>query len=274
MSEVGLAKLFIMIVIDDSTKKFGERPKNLESDPNTQQLYSYTCAVKSQEIILREFGIEVTEEQLRQEGFAHGWLSENGTPLCDVGKLMELHGVPVTHTYHANIFNMVNELSKGHKVMVSVDAGELWGEERFTPEDNNPDHTLIVSGVDTSDVENVKVIITDPGTGDFRKEYSMEEFVEAWKDSDCCMISTNNAAPGVFEPFNDVNNFVEPVTNLPSIGEMPFDVFSDTFSPLCDYQFIPPYVTDDFSHFVNGDINDFSLFSPDTLDLFSSYNFL
>ena len=261
-----------MLIIPDSNKLVGDGAKNLEHDPNIEQKYSFTCAVKSQEIILKEFGIDVTEEQLMDEGFSRGWLSEDGTPLCDVGKLMELHGVPVTHTYNANIFNLVNELSLGHKVIVSVDSGELWGEEKFKPEDNMSDHSLIVSGVDTTDVNNIKVIITDPGTGDLRKEYPMEEFVEAWKDSDCCMISTNNAVPGVFEPFNDHNNYAEPLTNLPSIGEMPFDVFNDNFSPLFGYNAdIPPFVTDDFSQYVSGDI---SVFSPNTLDFFSSYNFL
>lgn len=251
------------MIYTNPQKIIGDAPQNLFI-ADVHQLYNDTCAIKSQQLILQDFGINLTEDQLRDEAAMYGWYNGGGTSTQDVGKLLELHGVPVTQYENANIFNLVNELSQGHKVIVGVDSGELWHDNiaDMIFEDNIADHALIVSGIDTSDPNNVKVILTDPGTGDFLKEYPMDEFVDAWQDSNCVMVSTNIAVPEIFDPFGMPGGM--PVANIPYIGQMPYDIFSD-FAYLNYTNSIPDYVFSDFSNYVGGDI---SMLSPDTLDFF------
>jgi hypothetical protein len=252
----------------EASKIAGSLPQNRFS-MEVKQTYDDTCAVKSQELILSEFGINLSETELAVEAREHGWFN-NGTPPEAVGNLLELHGIPVSHYENANIFNLVNELAQGHKVIVGVDAGELWQDDVLDKffEDNRADHALIVSGVDTTDPDNITVILTDPGTGDLMKEYPMEEFIEAWKDSNCYMVATDIPAPDIFKPIEEEYNYHEPITNLPFIGEMPYNIFYDDFAFLNYTDNIPSFVFDDFSDFVSGDID---TFSPDTLDFFELF---
>lgn len=256
-----------MIYTKPAAMIHGEAPKNIMSE-DVLQIYPDTCAIKSQQLILQDFGLHFTEDQLRDEAMMYGWY-DGGTAPQDVGKLLELHGVPVSQYENANIFNLVNELAQGHKVIVGVDSGELWHDgilDKFF-EDNTADHALIVSGVDTSDPNDIKVIITDPGTGNLLKEYSMEEFVDAWEDSNCFMMATNNPVPDIFEPFNSLPGFDMPIANLPMIGLMPYDVFYNSLAYLNYTNYIPPCVFNDFSSYVGGSINGFS---SESLNFFDS----
>lgn len=259
-----------MVYTNTPAKIIGDAPMNILSD-DVHQLYEDTCAVKSQQLILQDFGINVTEDQLKQEAIMHGWLN-GGTNPYDVGKLLELHGVPVSQYENANIFNLVNELAMGHKVIVGVDSGELWEDNIFDKifEDNQADHALIVSGVDTSDPNDVKVILTDPGSGDLLKEYPMDQFVDAWQDSNCFMVTTNSPVPNIFDTFNTMPGLEFPITNLPKIGQMPYDLFYNDLAFLNYTQEIPSFVFDDFTNFVGGDI---SVFSSETMGFFDTLMF-
>ncbi len=247
----------------------GDAPVNILSD-DVRQLYNDTCAIKSQQLILQDFGLNISEDQLRNEAMMHGWY-HGGTSPADVGKLLELHGVGVSQYDNANIFNLVNELAQGHKVIVGVDSGELWEDNIFDKvfEDQAADHALIVSGVDTSDPNNIKVILTDPGTGDLLKEYPMDQFVDAWQDSNCFMMATNDAQPNIFEPYNNIPGFELPINNIPMIGQMPYDMFYNDLAFLNNTYDIPGFVYDDFSGMVGGDI---SAFSPASMDYFNEFS--
>ena len=48
-------------------------------NPEVQQLYPDTCAIKSQQLILKDFGIDVSETELVQAANANGWYNGGGT---------------------------------------------------------------------------------------------------------------------------------------------------------------------------------------------------
>lgn len=177
----------------------GQPNLDIEFDPETYQYYPDTCAFQSQAIILREYGFDVKQEDLMQIAKEQGWYVEGyGTPEDKVGKLLEYYGLDTSITEGNNIFNLANELAQGHRVLVTVDSGELWApgfgekmEDLLIGE--QADHALLVVGVDTSDPSDVKVIVTDPGNGNTQYAYSEKEFMDAWKDSNCFMASTNES---------------------------------------------------------------------------------
>lgn len=164
--------------------------------PKIQQLFDDTCAIKSQEIVLNAAGIQISEEQLRFEAIEHGWYTPgNGTPLNAVGELLELHGLHVQPFTHASLYNLASELAKGNPVIVGVDSGELWhpGEDENFEDENIgllPDHALIVSGIEFNDDFSSGVVnVIDPGTGEYCHPYDLDQFLDAWGDSDNFMIS-------------------------------------------------------------------------------------
>lgn len=213
---------------------YGEEALNEVSD-DVRQSYPDTCAIKSQQLILERFGIHISEDDLRAEAIAHGWYTPGrGTTMEDVGKLLELHGVNVHQYVNGNICNVINELAQGHDVIMGVDSGELWHYgfkekmEDLIPGIGGADHALIVSGINTDNPKDVKVIITDPGTGDLRKEYSLPQFVDAANDSHFYMVTTDQAVPHIFDSFG------EGIEHLPVIGNMTYGYFVDNYAYLHD----------------------------------------
>lgn len=199
----------------------GQPNLDIEFDPETYQYYPDTCAFQSQALILREYGFNVTQEDLVEVAKAQGWYVDGyGTPADKVGKLLEYYGVNTSITEGNNIFNLANELAQNHYVLVTVDSGELWvpgmGEKL---EDlligEQADHALLVVGIDTSDPSDVKVIVTDPGNGNTQYAYSEKQFMEAWKDSNCFMVSTNES-PEEFVAHTEYSP-------MPTFADIPYD---------------------------------------------------
>lgn len=169
-----------------------------------QQSYPDTCAIRCQEMILEEFtGLDIPEEALVQTAQQHGWYAPGGgTSPADVGNLLELNGIPVTRYEDATIMNLSAELAQGHKVIIGVDSGDLWGEDTDIGQEiqellgaQTADHAVVVTGIDTRDPENVRVLLSDPGTGQAVASYPVDQFMEAWQGSDFFMVATQQPAP-------------------------------------------------------------------------------
>lgn len=188
------------IIPQQTSHQYGDCEPTVSFDPNVYQYYPDTCAIQSQKLILEKYGIDMSADELREEAMMHGWYAEGyGTPINKVGELLRLHNVPFNCSEDNNIFNIASELAQHHQIIVAVDSNELHDrcgimtklEDWFMGE--KPNHALIVAGLDTSDPTDVKVILTDPGTGELRVTYSESEFMDAWKDSNCFMVSTDVA---------------------------------------------------------------------------------
>lgn len=195
-------------------------------DDNIFQGKEPTCAIRSQEIIMRDFGIQIPQEELKQYAIQQGWF-DDGTPENYVGNLLETCGVS-THSAHCDsVYDLINELKEGHRVIVAVDSQELWAEEgspehEFWKHVTQPDHALIVTSlnIDIEDPSQSYVMLTDPGSGAIMKR-SMEHFAHAWGDSKCFMVATDEAAPYQYNPelqCMEVSNFATDY----SIQEFPF----------------------------------------------------
>lgn len=199
----------------------GQPNLDIEFDPETYQYYPDTCAFQSQALILRKYGFNVTQEDLVEVAKVQGWYVDGyGTPADKVGKLLEYYGVDTSITEGNNIFNLANELAQNHHVLVTVDSGELWApgmgeklEDLLIRE--QADHALLVVGIDTSNPSDVKVIVTDPGNGNTQYAYSEKQFMEAWKDSNCFMVSTNES-PEEFITHTEYSP-------MPTFADIPYD---------------------------------------------------
>ena len=210
------------------TKISGEPTPWPDATPiEIQQQFVDTCAVKSQQIVMKTFGVDIPEVDLVIESAHKGYyVPGGGSDPNLVGRLPNDHGIDTHSEVNANVYDLVNELAQGHKVIVGVDADELWRpawyNDIFGEEAN---HALVVTGIDTTDPENVKVIITDPGTGDVAKEYPLDQFIDAWHDSNCYYVATDNAAPAEFNP--QMSGFDYDIGHIPFICNIPYDYYDE-----------------------------------------------
>ena len=116
--------------------------------------------------------------------------SGQGTWFRDIPTLLAQYNVGAVIT-HSDMEGLEQQLSAGHKVLVSVNGELIWQ----TPvegkdEHGNPahDHTVVVTGVDTA---NNVVHLNDSGTPDGRNEQiPMALFVQAWDASNELMVVT------------------------------------------------------------------------------------
>lgn len=223
------------IDIEQASTIQGQSAENVTFDPEVYQYYDDTCAIQSQRIILQQFGVDVSQEELIAIAKENGWYAEGyGTPMNMVGKLLEYHNVDITASQGNNIFNLSNELAQGHQIIVGVDAKELVYPYKSIGEDwiygENANHALVVVGVDTTDPDDVQVIVTDPGTGNRQMAYPAEQFIDAWKDSDCFMVTTNDTPTiNPLHTFSPQNSFAGiPLDTLDRLSGMDINTENET----------------------------------------------
>ncbi|MGJ8639708.1 MAG: C39 family peptidase [Opitutaceae bacterium] len=162
----------------------------------------FTCAVVSQQMILDQFGIDVTEAQLTYDATSQGWLTDGGTSFEHVANLLESYGVDTHQGMGGGIDSLLNELAQGHKVIVGVDSGEMWGTDfpfaDWIDGGEGADHAIVVNGIDASDPENIQVYVNDPGDPNGSgKAYPIEQFLDAWNDSGQFYVATDDAPGGL-----------------------------------------------------------------------------
>lgn len=265
---------------------YGEAGQNISDPVYVQQPDDHSCALRSQQIVLRDFGIDIPFKDLEQIALENGVYTNEGTYTYDIGKVLQLAGVGMHQTEGNTVDDLINELVHGHRVIVSVDAHELWYNKTMGEKMLNwfkdaiglqgGNHALIVAGVeiDPTNPKNSKVILTDPGAGHLRIEYPMEQFKDAWGDSNCFMAATNDPAPYQYDaslgkevPSNFavqqyINDFVAnnsyqlspDMINVPDgyqpaftdhldmVGQVDFDTFESTYQEILDSR-IPSSLT-------------------------------
>jgi len=152
------------------------------------------CALYSQKFIIDELtGQDVDMEEMARIAQEQNWFDEEtGTPPFHMNKMLDYYGIDNEMSFHNDMSDIEECLNNGGKVIVSVDADEIWYGETdnmFVPVDG-ANHALQVAGVDYSDPDHPMVILNDSGSPDGCGEMvPMDVFMDAWQDGDCQMIT-------------------------------------------------------------------------------------
>lgn len=146
------------------------------------------CAIKAQQMVLRNYGIEASVEELTELAIKQGWFEEGkGSAFDFVGELLNHYGVESVQMRNAGVYHIMHELSQGHKIIVGVDADAA--------DNSEAQHVMLVAGIDTTDPDNLKVVVRDPSHPELDTSYTANDFMERWKHTGCFMVSTKQPAP-------------------------------------------------------------------------------
>lgn len=233
---------------------YGEAGENVKDPVYIQQPDDHSCALRSQQIVLRDFGIDIPFEKLEELALSNGVYSDQGTYTYDIGKVLQIAGVDMHQVQGSTFLDLTNELAQGHRVIVSVDANELWYTDPVSKLKNwfndvignqGGNHALIVAGVEVNpqNPNDVKVVLTDPGAGHLRVEYPLDQFMDAWKDSKCFMAATDYPAPYQYDPETGMevpSNFMVQQFVNDFISSNSYQLNPDLINIPADYQ--PAYV--------------------------------
>lgn len=154
-----------------------------------------SCAVAVQTDILNDFGINVSEAEMRELGEEHGIFSEEGgTSLEDVGKLLELHGIEVERGHHFDIDDLIEAKANGEKVIIGLDAAEIWNDPSIHDHPletmsggfldiASAGHAVEFKGVVGDYDGQYYVVIDDPGhPHGHNVRIPLDDFDDAWDD--------------------------------------------------------------------------------------------
>lgn len=185
---------------DDADVDYDDDDGKLYGNPDTSDdFWEYQgptnrCAIYSQKFVIEELtGEELDIEELADLAEDNGWFAEDqGTPLADMNKILDHYGVENEMT-RFNTMNDIEEcLDNGGKVIVALDADEIWYDDNDDLYDGGygVNHAVEVIGVDHTDPENPMVILNDSGTPDGQgSRIPLDVFEDAWNDGDNYMIA-------------------------------------------------------------------------------------
>lgn len=143
------------------------------------------CDIQCEDFILKRHDIHFSDSVLEEEARRNEWLLTEGTPLYNIGRLLESMKFRVERKFHSTIEDISNALDECADLIAIVDGGELVGDREKEKEEDRligeiPDHAVVVIGVDK---ENDMVEIHDPQSDNEFDKYPMEQFLDAWADS-------------------------------------------------------------------------------------------
>lgn len=131
------------------------------------------CDVLCEQYILRDYlGEQQADDDCLAEALDNCWLKESGTPLHNMGRLLERHGLSVARCYDNTLEDLKCSLQEHKKVIAVLDYGQLWNKES-----DGIFHAVVCLNI----VDDV-IRIFDPAV-DGCANYTIEEFAKAWNYS-------------------------------------------------------------------------------------------
>jgi hypothetical protein len=152
---------------------------------------SNDCVVRCEFEILKTYQPDVTIESLLQLSKDNKWLQPEGTPLYNIGRLLEHHKLSVVRRYDCKPEVISQELQGNCRVIVVVNAEKLYGSDN---EKKDPNHAVIIKQIDQE-----FITVYDP---QHQKEdnYSLSQFIEAWESSHYYLVSVTERGLRRYDP--------------------------------------------------------------------------
>ena len=139
------------------------------------------CAVLCEIYILHRRQLPYDEEWLMNTARRKDWLRPEGTPLYCLGNLLAYSGMFVSRKYNSTIEDIQRAIEKDNDVVVGVDREKLYAEEVDLEDLTN--HAVVVTHVGER-----TVTVFDPYEAPYISNIPLEDFVDAWKESQNYMI--------------------------------------------------------------------------------------
>lgn len=162
------------------------------------------CVVRCEQYVLERFGRMPEYNSLAEEAKSHGWLQENGTPLYNIGRTLEMAAFSVARVYNGSLKTLGNELAAGCSVIVALNTKAI--SDAGVEKDANPDHAVVVLAVDE---DNKLVTVFDPQNDPSTRELPLKAFSRAWKASKRYFVSITERGARPYTPHP------EPVSRIP-----------------------------------------------------------
>lgn len=140
------------------------------------------CDFQCEIFILRKEGVDVEEEDMMKTSRKNYWLRSLGTPLFNMGRLLESKGFLVSRIYDAGM-EKVKECLADKSVIAVVNGNVLEPDRKGKAEvtlSNEANHAVVVLSVSESEDT---VTLYNPACAEKETVYPLDRFVHAWSES-------------------------------------------------------------------------------------------
>lgn len=135
------------------------------------------CDVLCEQFILKDYLGDEMPENISEEARENRWLKESGTPLHNMGRLLEKYGMSVVRRYDCTTEEIIDFLQKGIKIIAVVDHGRLTKNES-----DGFLHAIVCL-----EISEGMMWAYDPAS-DGCHSYSLDYFKRAWKYSNYYLV--------------------------------------------------------------------------------------
>ena len=159
---------------------------------------SNLCDFQCELFILRREGETVDGEEAMQVSRRNYWLRTLGTPLYNMGRLLESRGFLVSRIYGADLGRIEECLAD--KAVIAVVNGDVLepgrGDGADKGFDDAPNHAVVVLSVDGDNVT-----LYNPACAEEETVYPTDRFLNAWRESGNYMVTARRKSfPQEYEP--------------------------------------------------------------------------
>ena len=166
-------------------------PMMLKAAQNKNLMAIGDCVVRCEHEILKSYQPEATFDSLLKLSEESKWLQDGGTPLYNIGRILESYKFSIVRRYDCNTDDIEKELQGGCHIIVVVNAEKLYGKDVANPD---PNHAVVVRSLNES-----TITLFDP---QYQREdkYEIEQFLTAWKDSQYYLVSVAERGLRQYDP--------------------------------------------------------------------------
>ena len=160
--------------LDKMRQSFGEEDPTEDYLMESPAGYSdeNLCDIICEQYILRDYGIDLDMEEVRKEAEDNFWLKDSGTPMHNIGRILEKHGMTVQRNMGCTQDDIIRLISVRYRIIAVVDYGEL----RFGEADDTF-HAVVCT-----EMNDDNMLLFDPSVGEM-KHYPAADFMRAWEKS-------------------------------------------------------------------------------------------
>lgn len=197
------------------------------------------CVVKCEAFVLSKFGKVSQYNRLCREACYHDWLQKGGTPLYNIGRLLELAQLSVSRRFRGTLEEMQGELNGKCSVIVAMNANRL-----ANPKSRASaacDHAVVVTEINQDEGY---VELYDPQSGNQADRYPVETFLRAWKPSKNFFVSIIERGVRPYTPHPEYVAHIKLPEDIMPIADMLAENAHDIWAikRLADGNYDPSYM--------------------------------
>ncbi len=170
------------------------------------------CVVKCEHYVLQFFEKEAYYQELLQISRKYDWLRKDGTPLYNIGRLLELAKLSVARRFGGTLEMLQKEIEGGCFIIVALNAEKLAKEQKHSTEEAN--HAVVVLDVNLTEKY---VEVYDPLSSSPSDTYAFSDFYQAWECSKNYWVSVVERG---IRPYVPHPEYVEDITLPKSIASL------------------------------------------------------